>query len=609
LSEDLGTAVLQLKTDDAGLRKGLSKAERPSKKSFVSIGKGAIGAVGGFLLLGKAVKDVVGDWAADEKAAAQTAAAIKSTGGAANVTAKQVTDLSTALRDKTGIDDSVIQSGANMLLTFTNVRNEVGKGNDIFTQATKTLLDMSTALGTAPSKSAIQLGKALNDPIKGITALRRVGVTFTDGQKKVIEAMVKSGNVMGAQKLILKELQKEFGGSAVAAGQTLGGQLNILRGQLEDAAGVIITKLQPYLARFVAWCIENWPRAREAIENAIQTIVDSYDTDIKPWVDAIVAIFEFLVGQVRAHWDEISAIVEAATDQIKAIIDIFAGALSGDWERMWKGIKAYLSATLDQMRAVLTLAVSLLGAAAKAIGAAILAKVKEGVGNLVEWVGTKLGEVPGAIRGALAAVGTAAIAVGAKILSGLKDGASELLEGTKTLMGKVSSGISSAAGAVLSAATTIGGKILSGIKAGVGDLATWVKGIVTGAIQGVLGIFNSLSVPRFAVGFDTPGFKVGPVDVGSKHIGFDIGGWAMPDLHLPGFADGAIVNRATAGIFGEAGPEMILPLTNPDRSRQLLEQAGMAGNQLTQNFYQTPANADPVAIGAVTSFALKTMRV
>ena len=114
-----------------------------------------------------------------QKVAAQTAAVLKSTGGAANVSAKQVDDLAQSLLNKSGIDDEAIKSGENLLLTFTNIRNEVGKGNDIFNQATKTCTDMSVALGQDMKSSAIQLGKALNDPVKGITALRRVGVSFS----------------------------------------------------------------------------------------------------------------------------------------------------------------------------------------------------------------------------------------------------------------------------------------------------------------------------------------------------------------------------------------------------------------------------------------------
>ena len=72
-----------------------------------------------------------------QKVSAQTRAVLKSTGKAAKVSAKQVDQLAEALMTKSGVDDEVIKSGENMLLTFTNIRNEVGKGNKIFTQATK----------------------------------------------------------------------------------------------------------------------------------------------------------------------------------------------------------------------------------------------------------------------------------------------------------------------------------------------------------------------------------------------------------------------------------------------------------------------------------------
>ena len=142
---------------------------------------------------------------------------IKTTGGAANITAGQVGELATAISNKTGIDDEAIQTGANLLLTFTNVRNEVGKGNDIFNQATGLVADFSASLGQDAKSSAIQLGKALNDPIKGVSALSDVGVSFTEQQKQQIKTLVESGDVLGAQKVILSELGKEFGGAAEAA--------------------------------------------------------------------------------------------------------------------------------------------------------------------------------------------------------------------------------------------------------------------------------------------------------------------------------------------------------------------------------------------------------
>jgi len=214
-------------TDDA------EKSTNTAKRSWSGAATAAAVAGVAVIGLGKSFVQAATD---QQKANAQTAAVIKSTGGAAHVTAKQIGELTGSLSKQTGIQDDVIQSGANMLLTFTNVRNEVGKGNDIFTQATKVVTDMSVALGQDMTQSAIQLGKALNDPIKGVTALQRVGVTFTEQQKNQIKVLVETGNTMGAQKIILAELTKEFGGSA-AAQATSAGKMAVAWDNFKESAG------------------------------------------------------------------------------------------------------------------------------------------------------------------------------------------------------------------------------------------------------------------------------------------------------------------------------------------------------------------------------------
>lgn len=171
-----------------------------------------------------------------------TEAVIKSTGGSARITADQVGQLATTLSNKTGADDEAIQSGQNLLLTFTNVRNETGKGNDIFNQASAAVIDMTAALNGGKvtqegvKTSSIQLGKALNDPIKGVGALSRVGVSFTAQQKEQIKTLVESGDVMGAQKIILGELGKEFGGAAAAAADPMQ-RLQVTVGNLREEIG------------------------------------------------------------------------------------------------------------------------------------------------------------------------------------------------------------------------------------------------------------------------------------------------------------------------------------------------------------------------------------
>jgi Fe2+ or Zn2+ uptake regulation protein len=180
-------------------------------KTAAKVGAG-LGAAG----LAFGVKKAFDEFREAEKATAQTNAVLKSTGHAANVTAKEIENLATAISNKAGIDDEAIQSAANMLLTFKDIRNEAGAGNRVFDQTTRIVTDMSVAMDQGLKQSSIQVGKALNDPIRGLTSLGRVGVQFTDQQRKQIEALVESGEKMKAQKIILKELRSEFGGSAAA---------------------------------------------------------------------------------------------------------------------------------------------------------------------------------------------------------------------------------------------------------------------------------------------------------------------------------------------------------------------------------------------------------
>ena len=170
----------------------------------------------------------------------------------ARMTRDELLGLADALQKTTPVSADATVAGEAMLMTFTQI------GRDVFPDATRTLLDMATAMnsGAAPSaeqlkSQAIQLGKALNAPADGLTALTRVGVTFSEAQKQQVKDMVAAGNVAGAQTLILKELQTEFGGSAEAAGKTFGGQLAILKNRLLDVAESIGTSLLPQLQSFI----------------------------------------------------------------------------------------------------------------------------------------------------------------------------------------------------------------------------------------------------------------------------------------------------------------------------------------------------------------------
>jgi hypothetical protein len=240
-----------------------------------------------------------------------TTQVIKTTGGVANVTAKQVGDLATALSKKTGVDDEVIQSGENLLLTFTNVRNEVGKGNDIFNQATGIITDMSVALGQDTSSSAIQLGKALNDPIKGVTALQRVGVSFTASQKDQIKTLVESGKTMDAQKLILGELTKEFGGAAEAA-STPFQKLQVNLGNLAETLG---SNLIPYVDRFANFMMDD---VLPAVTDVGGVVAGTLGPALGLAVDLFKGLFE-VVGGVAHFFNDLPGPLKAVAVSLGAM--------------------------------------------------------------------------------------------------------------------------------------------------------------------------------------------------------------------------------------------------------------------------------------------------
>ena len=201
---------------------------------------GGATVVGGIAFLGAQLADSVKQAAAANEVIDQTYAVLRSTGGAAGVTADMVDQLSNQYMNLTGIQDDTVRSAENMLLTFTNIHK------DVFPKATQTALDMSVALKQDATQSSIMLGKALSDPIHGITALQRVGVTFDDKQKELIKTYVAHGQTAKAQGVILAELQKEFGGSAEAAGQANGG-IKILTAQWDNMKQSIGEALIPVL--------------------------------------------------------------------------------------------------------------------------------------------------------------------------------------------------------------------------------------------------------------------------------------------------------------------------------------------------------------------------
>ncbi|MBT8169873.1 phage tail length tape measure family protein [Falsiruegeria litorea] len=206
------------------------------------------GAVGSVATLGVAAafRDVIGLYDEQARAEAKVAQAVRQTGGAAGFTADQLFTQASALQEISRYgDEGILNSVTAQLLTFKEI------SGDVFTDAQRLALDLATTLDGDVQSAAIMMGKALNDPIAGISAMSRAGVTFSQSQKELIKDLVRSGDVMGAQRLILTEIESAYGGQAQAAREAGAGIVDAWQNTWGDVkeivGGVLVDVLPPII--------------------------------------------------------------------------------------------------------------------------------------------------------------------------------------------------------------------------------------------------------------------------------------------------------------------------------------------------------------------------
>ena len=219
LSDIIARLAVELSMETAAFEKGATLAEKrmeQNRKKLESIGKkmSGIGKTMSVAITAPlAALGYASVKAAQESAEAlgQVDAALKSMGDGAGRTSEQLKALADSqMRQSLYDDDEILRKVTANLLTFGSVAGEQ------FDRAQQAALDLSARLGQDLQQSTIMIGKALNDPILGLTAMRRVGIQFTEAQEEQIKKMVEFGDVAGAQAIMLGELERQFGGAAKA---------------------------------------------------------------------------------------------------------------------------------------------------------------------------------------------------------------------------------------------------------------------------------------------------------------------------------------------------------------------------------------------------------
>ncbi len=290
------------------------------------------------------------------QAMAQVNASLASMGPAAGRTLPQLKEMASKLQDLSLFDDDdILKQVTSTLLTFGKISGKT------FDDAQLAAVNLSAKFGGDLQSRAIQVGKALNDPVKGISALTRVGVAFDPAQQKLIKTLVKTGDVAGAQRVILAELNREVGGSAEAARKAnTGGALAVQWRDFQETIGDIVIKFLPPLLQQLTALLTWFNNADPATQSfiialaAIAAAAEPVITVIGGLVTVIGAVSAALGVGFLAAGGIVLAVVAAI-----ALLGYAGFQLYANWDKVkayfigvWNGIQARVAAAVAWFRSL-----------------------------------------------------------------------------------------------------------------------------------------------------------------------------------------------------------------------------------------------------------------
>jgi len=199
--------------------------------SFIATGLGRVNAgalAGAVAFAGLATATVlsVKHFAEFESQIFKLEAMLKATGGTVGLTSAELEQLANDIGMATLASAGDIREAQGILLTFGTITGKQFKETTALSQ------DLAAVMGVTAQSAAKTLGKALEDPINNLSSLSRAGVVFTDTEKEIIDALMRTNRGMEAQDFIISKLTKKVGGAGEGAGKGLAGAFDGLSEQV-----------------------------------------------------------------------------------------------------------------------------------------------------------------------------------------------------------------------------------------------------------------------------------------------------------------------------------------------------------------------------------------
>jgi tape measure domain-containing protein len=272
------------------------------------------------------------------------------------------------------------------------------------------------------------------------------------------------------------------------------------------------------------------------------------------------ATFKNVLTIAKAYFKYISAVFKAGFNIFKSVFKLGLDLIDGNWKNVWKDIKNVVKSVWDGIKSVVVAGIGLIKSvihaglsAISGVFKAVWGGIKSVVGNVVNWVASHIKSVWGGLSGFVSG-----------IFNGIKNAILHPIQTAKSLLG--------------------------------------------GLVRGIKGLFNfHISLPHIPL----PHFDIS----GSMNPIYWIKHHKLPHISVDWYANGGIINTPTllsAGnrlaIGGEAGPEMVVPLSASKASRawQLLGQAvqQINANQASAQIQVAPASDNSDLIAAINALGV-----
>ena len=290
--------LIKLRDEYSGKLSGIQKQTQQFDKQMSGL-KGTLKSVGGLLAgafaVGGAIEFLKSSKEAYDKLEASVTrvnTVLASTKGAAGLTSEQIENQAKELSKGIVASRSEILDAQGMLLSFTGIKGP------IFAETTKAVADFATFYKTDMTSAALSIGKAMNDPAMGMNRLQRQGVTFTEQQKKQVKIYEQQGNLLAAQRIIIEELNREFGGQAKAFALTDAGKLKMAAKRWSDiklTLGEMISKIQLSLIPAFNKIMNAFQKMVPYIKDAFQVLSNGISGFIS-LVEKLWPILKYIIG-------------------------------------------------------------------------------------------------------------------------------------------------------------------------------------------------------------------------------------------------------------------------------------------------------------------------